>query len=95
MSKRPRVLKPNRIELVTDIETCLGAYSVPARSSSYSELFCVFISTHPDQCMYRDCTGQYGGKVRINGDVRTTLLREKTSLSKLPGRTKSRSAVVL
>jgi hypothetical protein len=52
-------------------------------------LFYVFI-THPDRCTYRDCTGQYGGKVRINDDVRTTLLREKTSLSKLPGRTKSR-----
>jgi len=30
-------------------------------------------------------TGQYEGKVRINGEVRTTLLREKTSLRKLPG----------
>ena len=29
--------------------------------------------------------GQYEGKVRINGEVRTTLLREKTSLRKLPG----------
>ncbi len=28
--------------------------------------------------------------MRINGDVRTTLLREKTSLSKLPSRIKSR-----
>jgi hypothetical protein len=29
--------------------------------------------------------GQYEGKVRINGEVRSTLLREKTSLRKLPG----------
>ena len=45
---------------------------------------------HIDLCYVRHGPGHYRGKLRINGVVRSTMLYEKTSLSKLPGAIRKR-----
>jgi len=94
MGKQSRAWRPNRIIPVSDIEASLIAYNIQASGGDYSE-YCSYVlwvhqlcgcarRAHADACTPY-CTGQYEGKVRIKGEVRSTLLREKTSLRKLPG----------
>ena len=56
------------------VSTCLMC--VPTHPRSHTHLLC--------------CPGHYVGKVRIKGEVRTSMLHERTSLSNLPSSKRKR-----